>query len=216
MAKYPLFLDLKNRPVLVVGGGSVAVQKAQGLLEAGAQVTVVAKELCACMESLCQQQDVPTHVDAYKAEYLGETILCIAATNDRQVNEAVFHDCRERRILCNVVDVPDLCDFYVPAVVKRGALQIAIGTDGYSPAYAGQLRRHLETQITDTHGEFVNHLRQQRQVVINKVEESKRKDVLIKMASEASFKIFAEQGPQSWQEYAGKLIAKASTDETQA
>ena len=208
MAKYPLFLDLKNRPVLVVGGGSVAVQKAKALLDAGAQVTVVAKELCACMEALCQQQDIPTHITAYKTDLLGDAILCIAATNDRQVNESVFHDCRERRILCNVVDVPDLCDFYVPALVKRGALQIAIGTEGYSPAYAGQLRRQLETQFTDTHGEFVNHLRQQRQVVIKEVEEAKRKDVLIKMAQEESFKIFAEQGPQAWQNFAKQLIAE--------
>jgi precorrin-2 dehydrogenase/sirohydrochlorin ferrochelatase len=133
----------------------------------------------------------------------------IAATDDRAVNEAVFNDCRERRILCNVVDVPDLCDFYVPAVVRRGALQIAIGTDGYSPAFAGQLRRKLETQITEQHGAFVNHLRQARLAVIEQLEESQRKAVLVKMASDDSFAVFTEAGPQAWQDYARELIEAA-------
>ena len=206
MAKYPLFLELKDRPTVVIGGGSIALQKAKSLLDTGAQLTVVAPEICACLEALCQEHDVPCHRDRYKSDYIEEAILVIAASNDRAVNEAVFHDCRVRRILCNVVDVPDLCDFYVPAVMKRGALQIAIGTNGYSPAYAGTLRRKLEAIITETHGEFVNHLRQMRQVVINEVEESKRKGVLMTMANEASFEIFAEKGPQAWLTYARKLI----------
>ncbi|MFC1764970.1 bifunctional precorrin-2 dehydrogenase/sirohydrochlorin ferrochelatase [Planctomycetota bacterium] len=206
MAKYPLFLELKDRPVVVIGGGSIALQKAKALQVTGARLTIVAKEICACLEALCQQHSIPCHVAAYATHFIEEAVLVIAATDDRTVNEQVFSDCRERRILCNVVDVPDLCDFYVPAIVRRGALQIAIGTDGYSPAYAGQLRRKLETMITETHGEFVNNLRQMRQVVVNDLEESKRKDVLVKMACEESFTIFAEQGPQAWKQYAEQLI----------
>ncbi len=194
---------------MVIGGGNVALQKAKALLETGARLTVIAKTICARLDSLCQQHDIPYTVSAYKKEFIKDAILVIAATDDRAVNEAVFHDCRERRILCNVVDVPDLCDFYVPAIVRRGALQIAIGTDGYSPAYAGQLRRKLETLITEQHGEFINHLRQQRQAVIDRVEESKRKDALVQMAGDESFAIFTDEGPKAWQDYARSLIAKA-------
>lgn len=207
MAKYPLFLELKDRPVVVIGGGNVALQKAKALLETGARLTVIAKKICACLDSLCQQHDIPCEVRAYTTDAIRDAILVIAATNDRAVNEAVFRDCRERRILCNVVDVPDLCDFYVPAIVRRGALQIAIGTDGYSPAFAGQLRRKLETLITEQYGEFINHLRQLRQVVIAQVAEHNRKDVLMKMASDESFQVFTEEGPKAWQDYARAMIA---------
>ena len=213
MAKYPLFLELKDRPAVVIGGGNVALQKAKALLAAGARLTSVAKEICACLEALCQQHDIPTHVGAYDKEHIADAILVVAATDDRAVNEAVFRDCRERRILCNVVDVPDLCDFYVPAVVKRGALQIAIGTDGYSPAYAGHLRRHLETLITETHGEFVNHLRQIRPQVMDRVEESKRKDIFMTLAGDTSFEMFAQQGSKGWKQYAQQLINKAQEKE---
>lgn len=195
---------------MVIGGGNVALQKAKALLETGARLTVIAKNICACLDSLCQLHDIPYTVSTYKKEFIKDAILVIAATDDRAVNEAVFRDCRERRILCNVVDVPDLCDFYVPAIVRRGALQIAIGTDGYSPAFAGQLRRKLETLITEQHGEFINHLRQQRQAVIDQVEESKRKDVLVKMAGDESFAVFTQEDPKAWQDYARTLI-----DETQ-
>lgn len=213
MAKYPLYLELKDRPVVVIGGGNIALQKARALLETGAQLTIIAKSICACLDSLCQQHDITYRLGAYTPECIKDAILVIAATDDRSVNEAVFRDCRERRILCNVVDVPDLCDFYVPAVVRRGALQIAIGTDGYSPAFAGQLRRKLEAQITEQHGEFVNHLRRARQAVIDQVEESQRKAVLVEMASDESFTVFTEQGSQAWQDYARQLIEAATTGE---
>jgi len=208
MAKYPLFLELKDRPVVVIGGGNVALQKAKALLETGARLSIIAKKICACLDSLCQQHDIPCEVGAYTEDSIKDAVLVVAATDDRSVNEAIFRHCRERRILCNVVDVPDLCDFYVPAVIRRGALQIAIGTDGYSPAYAGQLRRKLEGLITEQHGEFVNHLRQLRQTVIEQVEEDKRKEVLVQMAQDASFEIFSEKGSQAWQDYALQLIAE--------
>ena len=85
-------------------------------------------------------------------------MLAIAATSDRQLNRRIYKDCQELEILCNVVDAPELCDFIVPAVVKRGDLQIAIGTEGNCPAYAGHLRKKLEQSFTDKHGEFLAEL----------------------------------------------------------
>lgn len=206
MAKYPLFLELDNRPAVVIGGGNIALQKAKTLLKAGARLKIVAKELCDCLETLCQENGIPTHIGAYTADTIEDAILVVAATDDRSVNEAVFRDCRERRILCNVVDVPDLCDFYVPAVISRGPLQIAIGTDGKSPAFAGQLRRQLESLITDQHGEFVSELQKMRKIVIEQIPADQRKTLLTKMASEDSFEIFAEKGHEAWQHYAQLLI----------
>jgi precorrin-2 dehydrogenase/sirohydrochlorin ferrochelatase len=146
---------------------------------------------------------------AYETRFIEDAILVIAATDDRAVNEKVFQDCRARRILCNVVDIPDLCDFYVPAIVKRGVLQIAIGTDGYSPAYASQLRQKLEREITEQHGEFVNHLRQMRMRVLEEVPVPLRKDLLIEMAKEPSFEVFRKEGPEAWQQHAHQMIDDA-------
>ena len=169
MAKYPIFLELGGRRAVVIGGGAVAVRKAQALLAAGAHLVVVADRVDDILTALCARHDAKLIRSKYTKNYLTGAVLVIAATNNRQVNMQVYKDCQELEILCNVVDDPEFCDFFVPAVVKRGHLQIAIGTEGYCPAYAGHLRKKLERTFSEKNGEFLAELETLRKRIIKEV-----------------------------------------------
>lgn len=211
MAKYPIFVELEERRVVVIGGGAVAVRKATSLLEAGARLVVVAYKPSDAMTALCTSHGAELVRDRYAKQYIGEAVLVIAATDDPQVNEQVYRDCQELEILCNVVDDPQHCDFFVPALVKRGDLQIAIGTGGYCPAYAGHLRQRLETQFTEEHGRFLAELEAIRREIIEEVPNSAdRKSLLGEFVDDESFEYFRANGPEAWRERAQNRI-KART-----
>ena len=208
MAKYPIFLELSGRRVVVIGGGAVAVRKAQSLLSAGARLVVVAEKIDDMLTALCQGTNAELIKSKYSKDYLAVAVLAIAATNDHQLNRRIYKDCQELEILCNVVDEPQLCDFFVPAVVKRGGLQIAIGTEGHSPAYAGHLRKKLERMFTDKHGEFLAELEKLRKRIIKDVPDANRRKALLgQLVDDESFDYFVQNGSAQWRDYADKLIA---------
>ena len=207
MAKYPIFLELGSRRVVVIGGGKVAVRKVQALLQAGARVVVVAEHIDEMLTALCRGMDAEIIMSKYSKNYLAGALLCIAATNDNKLNKQIYKDCQELEVLCNVVDVPELCDFFVPAVVKRGKLQIAIGTEGQCPAYAGHTRKKLEAIFTEQHGEFLSELEKFRKKIIENVTDpADRKTVLGRLADDESFEYFAENGPDQWRVFANEMI----------
>jgi precorrin-2 dehydrogenase/sirohydrochlorin ferrochelatase len=207
MAKYPIYLELGGRRAVVIGGGAVAVRKAQVLLAAGPRLVVVAEHVDDMLTDLCARSDVKLIRSKYSKSYLAGAVLAIAATNNRLVNKQVYKDCQELEILCNVVDDPELCDFFVPAVVKRGDLQIAIGTEGYCPAYAGHLRKKLERTFTDQHGQFLAELETLRKRIIQDVpDQADRKVILGQLVDDKSFEYFIENGPTKWHTYANKFI----------
>jgi len=207
MVKYPIFLELGSRRVVVIGGGAVAVRKVQALLTAGARVVVVAERIDDMMTALCRGTDAELIKSKYSKNYLAGALLAIAATNNNDLNKQIYKDCQELEVICNVVDVPELCDFFVPAVVKRGKLQIAIGTEGQCPAYAGHTRKKLEAIFTEKHGEFLAELEKLRQKIIQEVPDpADRKIVLGQLADDESFEYFAENGSAKWQAFADELI----------
>ena len=106
-----------------------------------------------------------------------------------------------------MVDVPPLCNFYVPAVIRRGDLQIAISTNGKCPAYAGHLRRKFQNLITEEHGRFLEVLDDARKSIISKVPAEKRKDLLSKLADDDSYQLFLDKGADDWKSLAQELIA---------
>jgi precorrin-2 dehydrogenase/sirohydrochlorin ferrochelatase len=207
MAKYPIFLELGGRRAVVIGGGAVAVRKAQALLAAGARLVVVAERVDDMLTALCVRHDAKLIRSKYAKNYLAGAVLVIAATNNRQVNMQVYKDCQELEILCNVVDDPEFCDFFVPAVVKRGHLQIAIGTEGYCPAYAGHLRKKLERTFSEKNGEFLAELETLRKRIIKDMPNpADRKAMLGQLVDDKSFEYFVENGPDEWRVYADRLI----------
>ena len=208
MGKYPIFLELSGRRVVVIGAGAVAARKAKSLLDAGARLVIVADKIDDVLTSLCQGTNAELIKSKYSKDYLSKAVLAIAATGDRQLNRRIYEDCQELEILCNVVDEPQLCDFFVPAVVKRGDLQIAVCTEGHSPAYAGHIRKKLEQTFTEKHGEFLAELKTLRKRIIKDVSDpTDRKALLGQLVDDKSFEYFVQNGPAQWQAYADRLIS---------
>ena len=155
MTLFPMFMKLEGRSCLVVGAGTVGEPKISSLIEAGASVRVVALHATAAVTEWAEAGAITWEARAFKSADLDGAFLVIAATNSRDLNAAIFHEARQRNILCNVVDDPEHCDFYYPAVVRRGDLQIAISTNGQSPALAQRIRRELEIQFGPEYGEWL-------------------------------------------------------------
>ena len=208
MAKYPITLEMSGRRAVVIGAGPVAARKVQSLQEAGARVTVIAPHVQPMLEEAFHLPHVELVLSLYQKDYLVGATLVIAATNDTTLNRQIYTDCQSLEILCNVVDQPELCDFYVPAVVQRGDLQIAVSTDGHCPAYAGHLRKKLEEQFTETHGQFVEALEEARRRTLAAIENAdERKAVLGQLAGDDSFAYFVQHGVDEWLTHSQELIA---------
>jgi precorrin-2 dehydrogenase/sirohydrochlorin ferrochelatase len=147
MRYFPVFLDLRKRRCVVVGGGRVAERKARNLLAAGAEVTLVSPRLTAGLQRLKEARGIEHRRRAYKTGDLKRAFLAVAATDEQSVNEKVFREASARRIPINTVDDPAHCSFIVPALVARGDILIAISTGGRSPALAKALRKKLAREI---------------------------------------------------------------------
>ncbi len=141
---YPICLDIKSRKCIVVGGGRVAERKVKGLLASYGQVTIISPELTDNLHTLVSEGSVTWQNKCYQYGDLKDSFLVIAATDDKQVQVGVYSEAEEFGVLLNVADVPDKCNFILPALVKRGDLTIAVSTAGKSPALAKQLRQELE------------------------------------------------------------------------
>ena len=168
---YPVYLDLQDRDVLVVGGGRVAARKVAVLLNSGADITVLAPSVSNELEELSAKNQISLHTRPYRTEDMSDKWLVIAATDDPDVNHQVSLDAAEAGVFCNVVDDPELCSFQVPAVVRRGLLQIAISTGGASPGLAKRLRRQLETEFGPAYEKLLDGLMELRQHVQSKYPE---------------------------------------------
>jgi siroheme synthase-like protein len=151
---YPLFADLRGRRCLVVGAGSVGLEKARGLVECGASVTIVAPSADPAIGGL-QARWIPR---GYESDDLDGCFLVCAATSDTAVNRRVFEEAEERRILCNVADVPELCSFILPAIHRQEPIAIAVSTGGASPALAQRIRDELAGRYGAEHAELAQHL----------------------------------------------------------
>lgn len=147
MSYYPVFLQLEGKTALVVGGGKVALRKVETLLNYGASVHLVAKELSPELKQLIEDGDVLFLGEVFREIDLKDIFLIIAATDDKALNRRVSKTAREKGLLVNVADQPSDCNFILPSIVKRGDLSIAISTSGRSPALAKKIRTVLERQF---------------------------------------------------------------------
>ncbi len=158
-----MFVKLEGRTCLVVGAGAVAQSKIESLLQAGAKVRVVALAAAESIQNLAAQNLIVLRKKTFEPADLDGAFLVIAATSSPDVNAAIFEQARLHNILCNSVDDPEHCDFYYPAVVRRGRLQFAISTEGQSPALAQRLRRELESRYGPEYEAWLDELGEARQ-----------------------------------------------------
>jgi precorrin-2 dehydrogenase/sirohydrochlorin ferrochelatase len=158
---FPIFLKVENLQTLVVGGGYVGLEKVTALLSnaPNAPVTLVSPEIRPELVILAEQHtNLDLIYDSYNSKYLENNDLVIVATNDKAVNAGIQNDCKTRRILVNVADTPDLCDFYLSSVVKKGDLIMAFSTNGKSPTFAKRFREVLEEILPDSLQETLDNL----------------------------------------------------------
>jgi siroheme synthase-like protein len=155
MRYYPIYLDLKDRSVLVVGGGAIAEGKAQQLVDAGARVRVVSPTLTAHLSGLAARGLIEHDPGCFEESDLTDVYLVVSATDDRVVNEKVARAANELGLLYNVVDQPSLCNFITPALVTRGELQISVSTGGGSPSLTQRVKREVAALIGEEYGELL-------------------------------------------------------------
>ena len=166
MSLFPIFVKMTSRPALVVGGGTLAASKVEALLATGAQVTVVAPQVKADIADRQRRNEVNWVRRGFETRDVRAKAIVFAATGDRRIDRHVFESCRAAGVWCNAVDDPDYCDFYSPAIVRRGDLQLAISTNGQSPALAQQIRQELEERFGPHWGERVAELGRKRRTVL--------------------------------------------------
>lgn len=176
---YPVFLSIKDQKCLVIGGGTVAERKVASLLECGAKVKVVAPEITPELKKRILAKDVEYEQRLYETEDLdGLTVgrsLIFVATNDPAVNQQVHREGINRGFLVNVVDDPPHCSFYVPSMIRRGALCVAISTAGKSPMLARKIREKLEGEFGPEYAEYLEVLGDCRQEVLRRIPEEKER-----------------------------------------
>lgn len=157
---YPIFLRMHRLETLIIGGGNVALEKLTFLLKSSpnANVTMVAINFSNEIKELAQQFDVRLIKMAYDASFLYDRHLVIAATNKYEVNRQIYQDAKQRNLLVNVADTPELCDFYLGGIVTKGNVKVAISTNGKSPTTAKRLRQFFEQVIPDNIDDLVQNL----------------------------------------------------------
>ena len=193
---FPMFLKLGGRPCLVVGAGTVAESKIASLIEAHARVLVVAPDATPGVRSWAQENRMEWQQRGFQPGDLDGMFMVVAATSSTELHKQIFQEARRRGVLCNIVDVPELCDFYYPAVVQRGALQIAVSTSGQSPALAQRLRIELEEQFGPEYEAWLAHLSEARDKLLTReLDPEERKRLLHSLASQEAFEAFCREHP---------------------
>ena len=186
-----MFLKLNGRRCLVVGAGAVAESKIASLLDAAATVRVVAPRATPQVQSWAVAGKMEWLARPIEPQDLDEMFLVVAATDSPELHQEIFEEAHRRGVLCNVVDVPELCDFYYPAVAQRGALQIAVSTAGQSPALAQRLRKELEEQFGPEYEAWLDQLGEERaKLFAAAIDPEERKRLLHDLASADAFKAF--------------------------
>ena len=191
---FPLFLKLTGRKCLVVGAGEIGESKIASLLEARGHVLVIAPHATGKVAGWARKGEIRWQKRKFRDADLAACFLVVAATSSRKLHEKIFRLAKQRGVLCNVVDVPELCDFYYPAVVRRGSLQVAVSTGGESPALAQRLRKELEAQFGSEYEDWVAELgKARKRIRAGSRRAAGQKKQLHELASDESFQKFQKR-----------------------
>jgi|SRR5579872_3534290 precorrin-2 dehydrogenase/sirohydrochlorin ferrochelatase len=192
-----MFLKLEGKRCLVVGAGKVGEPKIGGLLETGARIHVVALDASPTVREWAREGRIELELRPFRPDDLTGVFLAVVSTSLRSLNEQIYDEAQIRGVLCNVVDVPVLCDFFYPAVVHRGDLQIAVSTAGQSPSLAQRIRQQLEKQYGPGYADWVAELGQTRKLILaSDIEKAKKLDLLHSLASREAVEAALEQLPE--------------------
>jgi precorrin-2 dehydrogenase/sirohydrochlorin ferrochelatase len=191
MILFPAFLKLAGRRCLVVGAGRVAEGKIEGLLRTGADVRVVAPRATPRIRTWARAKKLRWDARKFRSSDLAGAFLTVAATSSPALHAEIYRQAKRRNVLCNVVDDPEHCDFYYGAVVRRGALQIAISTGGQSPALAQRLKKRIDREYGAEYESWLEELGEiRRKLFAGKLSPERRRALLHRFSSKASFEEF--------------------------
>ena len=194
---FPMFMKLAGKQCLVVGAGKVGEPKIVGLIDTGARIHVVAITASDQVREWAGAGKVELELRPFSPSDLDGKFLAVVATASRSLNELVYREAQQRGVLCNVVDVPELFDFFYPAVVRRGDLQIAISTAGQSPSLAQKLRQQLERQFGDGYTAWVEQLGATRRLVLaSDLDKETKLELLHSLASREAFEAALAKLPE--------------------
>jgi len=192
---FPMFVKLDGKQVLVVGAGEVGASKIAGLLDTRARVRVVSLDASPVVREWARTRKVDLELRQFSADDLDGAFLAIVATSSGTLNERVYREAQKRGVLCNVVDVPDLCDFYYPSIVRRGDLQIAVSTAGQSPSLAQLIRKQIEKQFGPAYAAWVSELGETRRLILaSDLEKERKLQLLHSLASREAFEAALAEG----------------------
>lgn len=206
---YPVALKLENQVCLVVGGGAVAERKVSSLLKSGAKVKLVSKEVTPRLRRLIAAGLVAYRQGEYACADLAGVFLAIGATSCPETNRRLAQDCRERNLLVNVVDSPELCNFYVPAVVTRDSFQIAVSTGGKSPLLARKIREELAKRYGPEYGELAGLLGRIREKARREIKDLRARQALFGRLLDGEVLELMQKG--LWKEAKERVLNNAGT-----
>ena len=185
---FPMFMKLAGKQCLVVGAGKVCEPKIGGLIDTDARIHVVAISATDQVREWADAGKIELELRAFSSSDLDDKFLAVVATASRSLNERIYLEAQQSGVLCNVVDVPEYCDFFYPAVVQRGNLQIAISTAGQSPSLAQKLRQQLERQFGAGYAAWVEQLGETRRIVLaSDLDKERKLELLHSLASREAF-----------------------------
>lgn len=162
MSFFPMYMDMQNLKILVVGGGYIATEKLEKLLDFTKEITIITNDVNMEANLLIKEHCLTLYQRAYKRGDIEGFDIVIVATDTVELHKAIYQESRGSRVLVNSVDNTDYCDFIFPSYVQKGDLTVAFSTGGASPAFAKQIRRHFEKIIPDSTGEFLQKMKSLR------------------------------------------------------
>ena len=177
---YPAFLDITAKRCLVVGGGKVAERKVAMLLQFNAHVTVVGPVITKTLLKLDNESKIEYFQRTYRAKDLDNTALVFACTDNSAINNKIKTEAARKKIPVNVVDNPDLCDFIVPSIIRKGDLTIAISTSGELPLLSKKLRQKIEELVTDDYLQYLHIIGEFRKHLMKTVKEARKRGLIMK------------------------------------
>jgi precorrin-2 dehydrogenase/sirohydrochlorin ferrochelatase len=188
MSFFPMFMDMENLKVLVIGGGNIATEKLEKLLDFTKEITVIASEVSIEANTLIKEHCLTLYQRAYREGDIQGFDIVIVATDTVDLHKAIYEESRGSRILVNSVDNTEYCDFIFPSYVKKDDLTIAFSTGGASPAFAKHIRRHFEKIIPDSVGAFLEKMKALRSTMPKGPERMKYFDEMVEKYFKENFK----------------------------